>query len=93
MLFSTALLGLVALSSTAQAAFKRSAQTSFFAGGEASLAQVVEGDVHTEVRFLSPTSLPLAGTDSDDVQLYHDRFPDHRVRIKETTGFCDPDVK
>ncbi|KAL7412773.1 Alpha/Beta hydrolase protein [Mrakia frigida] len=74
MLFSTALLGLLALSSSAQAAFKRSHQASFFAGGEeVKLDQIRGGDVHTE--------------------LYHDQFPDHRVRIKETTGWCDPDVK
>ena len=49
MLLPTTLLGLVSLASTAQAAFKRSAQASFTAGGDVRLADV-QGDVHTEVR-------------------------------------------
>lgn len=29
----------------------------------------------------------------DHFEIYHPEFTDHRIRIKETTGWCDPDVQ
>ncbi|WVR03482.1 hypothetical protein IAU60_000473 [Kwoniella sp. DSM 27419] len=54
------------------------------------------GEVHHEPAqtTLSPASdIKLESVGDEFTVLTHDKFPDHRVRIKSTTGWCDPDVR
>jgi hypothetical protein len=58
-------------------------------------AQVGSPAAPEQPRTLSSDGLAtFASIDGDSfTALYHREFPDHRVRIKETTGYCDPSVR
>ncbi|WRT63688.1 uncharacterized protein IL334_000611 [Kwoniella shivajii] len=48
---------------------------------------------HPSVTLGYGNDIKLESVGEEFTILSHEKFPDHRVRIKSTTGWCDPDVK
>ncbi|KAJ9118615.1 hypothetical protein QFC22_003835 [Naganishia vaughanmartiniae] len=50
-------------------------------------------DVLPGASLTADSELKLSSIGSDFTEITHAAFPTHKVKIKETTGWCDPDVR
>ncbi|WWD22404.1 hypothetical protein CI109_106895 [Kwoniella shandongensis] len=55
-------------------------------------SQIPSGNARTSLGYANDIKLQSVAGDEYTV-LTSKKFPDHRVRIKSTTGWCDPDVR
>ncbi|KIR37376.1 cathepsin A (carboxypeptidase C) [Cryptococcus deuterogattii MMRL2647] len=64
-----------------------------FAGSLIRSGHVHAGGHAAEVELGHANDMQLGTIGDEYVVLTHKKYPNHKVRIKSTTGWCDPDVK